>query len=448
MTSTPDKTSGSSTTKRFPEGFVWGSATAAHQVEGGNANSDLWAMERAQPSFFKEPSGDAIDHWNRFGDDMALLAALGIDNYRFSVEWARIEPEPGVFSTAALDHYQRCIDTCLRLGIKPLLTMQHFTLPLWVARLGGFTSPDFPDLFARYCGHVARTLNGFDTVCTLNELNVPILVHPRIAHLLQTEHGRARAAAAQAATGASLGSSFLFTAPDVMLAAGLAAHARARDAIKAEKPLCRVGVTLSIQDEQAAPGAEAIRDARRESIYGVMLDAVKDDDFIGVQTYTRMVSQPDGNVGPEPGHPLTMMGYEDRPQALADVCRFVWERTGAPILVTENGWAGENDERRVAFIEEALTCLHAAMEEGVNVLGYYYWSLFDNFEWLEGYGPKFGLIGVERKTQRREIRRSALVYGQIARTNALADADHGGVQADAVTVGAVGGGVPVGMNLD
>lgn len=441
--------SSATTVKQFPINFMWGSATAAHQVEGGNANADLWALERATPSLFKEPSGDAIDHWNRFSDDMALLAALGINHYRFSVEWARIEPEEGVFSHAALSHYQKCIDTCLRLGIKPALTMQHFTLPLWVARRGGFAAHDFPDLFARYCKQVALSLRGFDTVFTINELNIPILVEPRITALLSSEQGKVLAAAAEEASGAKIESAFLFTPPAVILSNGLAAHAKGRDAIKAVRPDCQVGVTLSIQDEQAAPGAEPVRDARRESIYGCLLDDVKGDDFIGVQTYTRMVAQPDGTVGPEPGHPLTMMGYEDRPQALAEVCRFVWERTNTPILVTENGWAGENDERRVAFIHEALSCLHEVIGEGVKVTGYFYWSLFDNFEWLDGYRPKFGIIGVDRSTQRRQVRRSAFVYGQIAQANELAPAEQSTPLSgtpDAASVPSAGG-VPVGMNL-
>ncbi|MGJ3627342.1 family 1 glycosylhydrolase [Sphingomonas sp. MMS24-JH45] len=134
----------------FPPGFLWGSATAAHQVEGNNFNSDFWAMEQASPSMFSEPSGEAVDQWNRFADDVAMLAWLSaLGSYRFSIEWARIEPEEGVFSRVALDHYQRCIDACLHRGIEPMLTFHHFSNPLWVARKGGLASPNFPDLFAR-----------------------------------------------------------------------------------------------------------------------------------------------------------------------------------------------------------------------------------------------------------------------------------------------------------
>lgn len=405
--------------KCFPEGFVWGTATAAHQVEGGNFNSDCWAMEQTSPSIFAEPSGEAVDQWNRFADDVALMAALGYRAYRFSVEWARIEPEEGKFSAVALDHYQRCIDACLQRGIEPMLTMHHFTLPLWVVRKGGFGGKYFADDFARYSEKVARTLRGFTSVCTINELNVPILVRALVQRAFMGAESEAKRLACERALGAPLGSSFLFTAPEVLTSNGIAAHAKARDAIKSACPEVSVGVTLSIQDEQAEPGAEQVRDQRLNEYVTPFLDAVKGDDFIGVQTYTRSVARADGTSGPTVGHPLTMMGYEDRPQALADVCRYVWQKTKTPIIVTENGWAGADDRRRCAFIKESVRALHVAISEGVDVRGFYYWSLLDNFEWLAGYGPRFGLISVDRKTQRRTLKSSALVYGQIAQDNAV-----------------------------
>lgn len=425
----------------FPKGFVWGVATAAHQVEGGNTASDFWAVENVQPSFFREPSGDAIDQYHRFENDVALLSALGYGAYRFSIEWARIEPEEGFFSKAALDHYQRCIDACLRLGVAPVLTFQHFTVPLWQARRGGFTDPAFADRFARYCDRAARALSGFAAACTLNELNLPLVVRDRFINRRWSEKALARRAATEAALGGSLDHLFLFTPAKAVLEQGIQAHIRGREAIKSRHPDAPVGVTLSIQDEQAEPGAERLRDERREAFYGACLDAAAGDDFIGVQTYTRNVVRSDGEAGPEKGHPLTMMGYEDRPQALAETCRYAWARTKTPILVTENGWAGDDDARRAAFIREALTELHAAMAEGVDVRGYYYWSAFDNFEWLAGYGPKFGLIAVDRETQRRSIKPSAVAFGAIARDNGLAPAQpqlaHGAaaVQSDGSPVG-------------
>lgn len=402
---------------QFPEGFVWGTASAAHQVEGNNSNNDCWLLEHARPSLFWEPSGDAIDQYHRFADDVAILSGLGVQAYRFSIEWARIEPEEGHFSQAALDHYQRCIDACLARGVAPVLTFHHFTQPVWQARNGGMTDDDFPDRFARYCERAAGALTGFRTACTINELNLPIVTRPMLLRLAETEKGAQRLAAAEAALGGPIGAFFLYTPREAILTNGLAAHAKARDAIKAAHPNARVGITLSIQDEVGEPGAEDIAAQAREDYYGHCLDAVKGDDFIGVQTYNRNVHRADGTSGAEPGHPLTPMGYEDRPQALAEVCRFVWERTKTPILVTENGISSEDDARRCAFIKEALTDLRRAMDDGVDIGGYFYWSCFDNFEWLYGYSQKFGLVAVDRASQRRQIKSSAVLFGDIARAN-------------------------------
>lgn len=403
----------------FPKNFIWGAATAAHQVEGGNVGSDFWALEHASPSFFREPSGDACDQYHRFGDDMAMLAALGLRAYRFSIEWARIEPEEGFFSQAALDHYQRCIDHCRARGVSAVLTFQHFTLPLWQARRGGFTDQRFAGNFARFCDRAASRLSGFDIACTLNELNLPIIFRDILVKERTNGHALSRLKAAQDVLGGSIEHIFLASPPAALLDQGLKAHAMGRDAIKAHHPNVPVGITLALQDEQAEPGAEHLRDQRRETFYGPFLDACAKDDFIGVQTYTRVVVRKDGSFGPEPGHPLTIMGYEDRPQALAETCHYVWDRTKAPIIVTENGWSGEDDARRCAFIREALTGLHGAMADGVDVRGYFYWSLLDNYEWLLGYEPKFGIVGVDRSTQRRAIKPSAVMLGDIARANAV-----------------------------
>ena len=426
---------------KFPDGFLWGAATAAHQVEGGNFNTDCWTLEVTKPSLFLEPSGDAVDQWNRFADDMAVLSAVGMKSYRFSVEWARIEPEQGKFSVAALDHYQRCINACLERGIEPVITMHHFTLPLWVVRGGGFGAPSFPDLFARYCEKVARSLRGISVVCTINELNVPLLVRELIESRLMGPASAARIELAEKALGAPLKTSFLFSPAEALIDNGLSAHAKARDAIKSVLPQAKVGVTLAIQDEQAEPGAEHIRDKRVADYITPFLNGVRGDDFIGVQTYTRAVARKDGSAGPTPGHRITVMGYEDRPQALAQVCRYVWEQTKTPIVVTENGWAGNDDRRRCEFIRDSLTELHAAINDGVDVRGFFYWSLLDNFEWLVGYAPKFGLIAVDRSTQRRSLKQSALVYGQIARDNAIQGAAAAALSdAASETQGRLGGG--------
>ena len=157
----------------FPDGFVWGTATAAHQVEGGNWNNDWWAWEHTPGSGCAEPSGDACDHWHRWPQDLRMLAELGFGSYRFSLEWSRIEPEEGEFSRAALDHYLAMCAGCRELGLEPVVTFHHFTTPRWVAAAGGWADPATAERFARFCARAAAPLgDAMARACTLNEPNV------------------------------------------------------------------------------------------------------------------------------------------------------------------------------------------------------------------------------------------------------------------------------------
>ena len=162
---------------RFPEGFVWGTATAAHQVEGNNTNADFWLMEHVPGTMFAEPSGDACDHFHRYPQDIALLRQLGFGAYRFSIEWARIEPEPGVYSMAELDHYRRVLAACHEHQLTPMVTFWHFTNPRWFAALGGWEHPGAGDHFVRYCERAARHLGDLiGGAATFNEPNIPLLL--------------------------------------------------------------------------------------------------------------------------------------------------------------------------------------------------------------------------------------------------------------------------------
>ena len=395
---------------KFPAGFLWGTATAAHQVEGGNINSDCWALEQARPSLFAEPSGDAADHYHRFAEDLAIVAGLGLNAYRFSVEWARVEPEPGQFSNAALEHYQRCIDACLRYDVLPVVTFHHFTQPRWLARMGGIAAPDFPQRFADYCARTAAALNGLAYVCTINELNLPLVA----AHYFRARASQEQRDAAERALGAPLSSFFLFAGEQV-LGAGLAAHAAARSAIRAVRANLPVGMTLAISEETAEAGAEAARDERRERYYAPFLDAALDDDFVGVQTYSRVMSRANGAMGAAPDRPVTTMGWEDRPEAVGAVCRWIASRWAVPMIVTENGYPGDDDERRGKFIEAAVASLAGAVGAGAEVRGYFYWSLLDNFEWLMGFRQRFGLVNVERQSLARTLKPSARILQKLAR---------------------------------
>ena len=158
----------------FPEGFLWGASTAAHQIEGNNVNSDWWQREHGHLSGapVESPSGDAADSYHRYREDMKLLADAGLNSYRFSIEWARIEPEEGAVSRALLDHYRRMVDTANELGLVPMVTLHHFTNPIWFARDGGWKNPASVDRFARYIEHALPVLEDVDLVCTINEPNM------------------------------------------------------------------------------------------------------------------------------------------------------------------------------------------------------------------------------------------------------------------------------------
>ena len=406
----------------FPKGFLWGTATAAHQVEGGNTASDLWLMEMMKPSLFADPSGDACDHYHRYPQDIALLAGLGFNTYRFSIEWARIEPEEGFFSQAALDHYRRMIAECHARRITPMVTFHHFTAPLWFTRDGGWEDGKSVDRFARYCERAGAALGDLITyACTINEANIPIMM----TMIRQASGGsddarvRALAEAARLCGGQPerfapyLSGDGLATVPNL-----LAAHRKGYDILKA-KVLGPVGITLSLNEFQAEPGGEALRDMADQQINGQFLEAAKGDDYVGVQTYTRVRFGEAGVLPLPEGAQATQMGYEFYPEALEATIRQAAKVSGCPVIVTENGIGTEDDARRIVYTERALWSLINCVRDGVEVQGYIHWSLLDNFEWLEGYGPKFGLVDVDRETQARKPKPSAYWLGEIAKKNAM-----------------------------
>jgi len=393
----------------FPEGFRWGTATAAHQVEGGNWNNDWWAWEHAEGTPCEEPSGDACDQWHRYDDDIALLAALGFDHYRFSLEWSRIEPAPGEFSLAALDHYRRVCASCLSHGVEPVVTFHHFTTPRWVADDGGWHTASTVDRFLRYAERTVAHLGDLvGRACTVNEPNVVAFMGYQMALFPPglSDAGLYRAAAENLR----------------------AAHQRVVPVLKAGPGSFPVGLTLSMTDFQPVPPddprAIGVRDLARADMEDAYLDTVRGDDFLGVQTYSRQRLGPDGALGPEPGVAVLPMGYEYHPQSLAACLRRAWAATGGsvPLEVTENGIGTDDDEQRVAYVRAALEGVLGCLADGLDVRGYTYWSLLDNFEWAFGYRPRFGIVAVDRATQRRVVKPSGAWLGRVARANSLSRA--------------------------
>ncbi|MFP4005082.1 MAG: glycoside hydrolase family 1 protein [Alphaproteobacteria bacterium] len=407
---------------QFPSGFLWGAATAAHQVEGNNVNSDFWVLEHRPGTPFAEPSGDAVDQLHLYREDIAMLAAMGFEAYRFSIEWARVEPERGVFSKAALSHYRNVMEACRDCEIAAVPTLHHFTSPRWLAADGGWNDMRTADRFARYAEMVAEELGDLATlICTINEANLParlqlqeLMPHPRdYAH-----QGWFREAARLCgATDAGRFAPFWFADGQKTIDVALAAHAKARDAVKAAAPRVPVGVTLALYDEQVADGGEAALAAERAACDDRFLEAVRGDDFLGVQTYTRVVYGPEGGRPPPPGAERTQMGYEYYPAALGGALRRAHAVSGCPLYVTESGIGTADDTRRMDFYAQALHSMTGCMRDGIDVRGFFAWSLLDNFEWLMGYGPTFGLVAVDRESQSRQVKPSGRWLGRIAREN-------------------------------
>jgi len=407
--------------RAFPKGFLWGAATAGHQVEGNNVNADVWVLEHVQPTIFSEPSGDACNSFALWATDLDLAKAMGLTAYRFSLEWPRIEPEEGLFSIAMLDHYKAIIEGARARGLTPVVTFNHYTTPRWFATRGGWTNPEAPSFFARFCEKAARHLAahiGYAT--TLNEpniMNVLRVILPPPVFQLQSAM---LAAAAKANACAKFAAGNAIDLPDINIATThlIAGHKAGRAAIKAVRPDLPVGCSLSMFGDEAV-GANSVIGGMRAELYGPWLEAVRGDDFLGVQNYERVLWGSAGRVPAPKGAVLNRSGGEVYAPSLAMAARYAHQVSGCPIMVTEHGVDTTDDTIRAALIPAALAELHKAMAEGLPVLGYVHWSLIDNFEWISGMKGKLGLHAVDPVTFARTPKPSAGVLGAIARANAV-----------------------------
>ncbi len=381
-----------------PEGFIWGAATAAHQIEGQNVNTSHWEYEYSENTTVQEPSGDAVDSYHRYPEDISLLAAGGLKAYRFSIEWARIEPEKGVVSRAQLDHYRRMIDTCRDAGVEPIVTLHHFTVPRWQGRDGGWYADDVVDRFRRYTETATAILDDVEWVVTINEPNM--MVNQDEAKI-DTENG------------------VNFPGPSPHVAQVIAAAHHASVEVLRGLGHVKAGWSVANQVFQAVPGFEKERDEWgywREDYY---LEQARGDDFIGVQSYLRTIIGADGPVPFPDDVERTLTGWEYYPEALGHALQHTREVTGGiPMMVTENGMATADDARRIDYTTGALQGLAAAVADGCDVRGYLHWSLLDNYEW-GSFRPTFGLIGVDRETFVRTPKPSLAWLGDLAQRNVL-----------------------------
>ena len=426
---------------KLPENFLIGAATAAHQVEGNNIHSDLWAMEHMKHTSFIEPSLDAVDHYNRYEKDIKLMADAGLNAYRFSIEWARIEPEEGKFDPAEIEHYRKVIACCKKYGIEPFVTLHHFSSPKWLISKGGWEASTTPEDFAHYVRFIIGELGSeLHYICTINEANMGIQVaaiaerykRQMMAQMQAAQSGGnsadgsvqvginlqkmmegQKAAAAENLEVFGVEKVENFTSMrtregDLLI---LKAHELAKKEIKALYPDIKVGLTLSLHDIQ--PQEDGMERAKKEWDEEFMhyLPYIKDDDFLGVQNYTRSLIGADGQLPNPDGAELTQMNYEFYPEALEHVLRKVAKDFHGDLYVTENGIATADDTRRVAFIDTALKGIVSCINDGLPVKSYFHWSLLDNFEWQKGYSMTFGLIAVDRSTQTRHPKESLSFLG-------------------------------------
>ncbi len=382
--------------------FIWGVATSSHQVEGSNHN-DWTAWEH--DGRVVEASGQACDHYHRYPEDFKLLQGLNVNAYRFSVEWSRVEPEEGRFNPEVLKHYKDVAESARSHGMEPFVTLHHFTLPLWFARQGGFLQPQAAKKFAAY---VEKVIEAFEnTVRFYLTINEP-MVYSVMGYGLGTwppGHHKLRET--------------LRIAPAL-----LKCHQQAYHLIKRLRPNSMVGLAHHLV-AFAPYDAHSWLDRLNSGLFRYLFNqrflhwAKTTQDFIGLNYYTRQYAQHRHMLTPVPSRPgaaTTEMGWEIYPEGLEQILVEL-KAFDKPILVTENGIAAQDDRTRSEFITAHLQAVSRAQNQGAMVRGYFYWSALDNFEWAEGYRPRFGLIDVNYRTQKRTVRPSAGVYRNIILAN-------------------------------
>ena len=411
----------------FPKDFLWGTATSAHQVEGNNINSDWWQWEQkndgkvlevAEKKYRNqkfEPSGKACDHYNRYKEDFDLIEKMHNNAHRLSIEWARIEPEEGKFDIQELQHYREVLEDLKKRNIKVMLTLHHFTNPQWFTNKGGWANLKSAKYFKRYVKYIAENLGDLvDFWITINEPGIYITMSYLEGYWPPQKK--------------SPGKAFLVYFNMAQ------AH---KKAFKIIHKICdkrdnsaKVGMSQNVMSFAAYKKHKLI-----ELLYVHFADRIvnhsfydltkKHHDFIGVNYYFRVrLKEEDGKLGPEieevkeSERELSDMDTMVYPHGIFDILMDLKD-FNLPIYITENGIAAEDDKKRRKFILDYLSEIHHSIQAGVNVRGYFFWSLFDNFEWDKSYGPKFGLVEVNFKTLERKLKPSAALYAKICKENSL-----------------------------
>ncbi len=418
--------------------MLLGCATAAHQVEGGLDNDwSRWTDAHPEAIAGGGDATVAIDHFRRYREDLAQLASMHETAHRFSVEWARVEPEPGRFDRTALDHYTDVVRTCRGLGMEPVVTLHHFTLPPWLADAGGVTATEAPIRFARYAAACVEAFGDMVTWwVTLNEPTVLATLgyleglwppgERSLPRTVAASRGllRMHAAAAQAIN--------TVARRHHRIAQVSIAHHERR--IVPRTPRSRLDTAAA-----ALPDFLFNRWFLRSCVTGRMLPPFGRGEtvpglagtltYLGVNHYANEAVSFDPRAPrmlftrheAVPDLPRSSAGWAIDPEAFRLALIDLWAEFRLPILVTENGVADDNDELRPGYLRDHLGAVVDALEAGVDVRGYLYWTAWDNFEWAEGYTKKFGLFSVDRETLERIAKPSAALYAEICRSRVVTD---------------------------
>ena len=408
---------------KFPERFLWGTATSAHQVEGNNHNDwSEWEKENAErlvkeaksywqswqqekfPEMFSSGnyiSGRACDHYNRYEEDFDFAKAMNNNAHRFSIEWSRIEPEEGKFNEKEIEHYRQIILALRERGLEPFVTLWHWTMPVWFAEMGAFEKSGNIKYFVRFCEHIAKEFK--DDVKFWIILNEPEIY---------------------------AGNSYLkgiwspqknnFVSYFLVVRNLIRAHQKVYKKIKKINPIIQVGIAKN----------NIYFEAYQNKVVNVFLKKIinwwwnfyflnqikNQQDFIGINHYFH--NRINYGFNKNENKIVSDLGWELYPEAIYFVLKDL-KKYNKPIYITENGLADAADKYREWFVIKSLKNVHKAIQEGVNVRGYFYWSLLDNFEWDKGFWPRFGLIEINYKTLERKLRPSGKVYGEIAKENGI-----------------------------
>lgn len=398
---------------KFPKNFLWGASTSAYQIEGGITNDwTAWEVSRKRLKSLRKKGlnindyicSKACDSYNRYEEDVKLLKKINCNAYRLSVEWSRLEPIEGEFNEEEFDHYRKNLELLKKNNIKVVLTIWHWTNPVWLTLEGGWSKKKVVRYYARFVAKVVKELGDLvDYWVTLNEPMVHVFngylvgkfpPHKRNPFLARTVFNNL-----------------------------IQAHKRAYDIIHKKYPRARVSIAKLINDFDPArwwcPTEWFLAKIPYYFWNHMFLSRIKRHmDYVGVDYYfhDRIVWYPPfrRNKNKE----VTDMGWEIYPKGIYHVLKYL-KKFKKPIIILENGLADSEDKKRADFITNHLKYVHQAISEGIPVKGYFYWSLIGNFEWARGFSSKFGLFFVDRETFKRTMRPSAKTYAKICKNNVI-----------------------------